>query len=379
MPCPSHDSLDGLACWRHNRRWSSGIPPAWGKFQAQLLQRVTVLHSPGEDTMWIPADPFYPDQLPDNIRRQIFWITKRHTSYTAWARAFAAYDRLLRKMESLLPELASKPYGTYGQGLPPHTRVFNIWPAWDVRQQLHQYFRIALTRLRRGDKSVLGFLSPRSGMRDAYEQTRDLLCFFSGVHPLDGYHKMYDLIIPEKRTLIMLAWEAFNPVWENIHLTETHNPYSVDIGQIYSAEFHTLERTLPNKPGIYSLGFTDILSRYQIPTDLPPVPEPVLLPSQNAPWWAPANQKGGPLIFQSGERVFVPGIYLSDPYAAIHYLHLNAPAPCLDLGSKRERDFDCTWSLIWPDTRYENGADIPEEEKLYFPEDGQTKYPLLLP
>ena len=32
----------------------------------------------------------FPNELPDDLRRQLFWAIKRHTSYTAWARAFAA-------------------------------------------------------------------------------------------------------------------------------------------------------------------------------------------------------------------------------------------------------------------------------------------------
>ena len=58
-----------------------------------------------------------PNELPDDLRRQLFWLVKRHTSYTAWVRAFAAFDAVINKMESLLPELAAKPFGTYGLGV----------------------------------------------------------------------------------------------------------------------------------------------------------------------------------------------------------------------------------------------------------------------
>ena len=141
---------------------------------------------------------------------------------------------------------------------------------------------------------------------------------------------------------------------------------------MYSSEHSILKNCLPQCPDMpnFSFGedYYEVFSRYPIPADLPPVPEPVILPNQNAPWWAPAGQRGGPLVFQSNERVLISGIYLSEPYGDIRYLFPNAAAPFLDLGYMKERELPCTWTLIWRDDRYENGADIPEEEALYFPE-----------
>ena len=91
-----------------------------------------------------------PEQLPDAVRRQLFWVIKRHSSYTAWARAFAAFDAVINKMESLLPELAAKPFGTYGVGLPPDTKPFTIWPGWEYKLKWRCEYRAALARLRRG-------------------------------------------------------------------------------------------------------------------------------------------------------------------------------------------------------------------------------------
>lgn len=319
--------------------------------------------------------PLYPNELPDSVRRQLFWIIKRHSSYTAWQRAFAAFDRLFRKMESLLPELASKPFGTYGVGLPPHTKPFSVWPNWDLKQSWHRDFRIALARLRKGDKHVLGLLPPRPVLGGMLGRMTSLLLFFLGEHPMDGYHKDYDLLVPEKSALTMLAWEAYNRVYENIKLTQSrYPPYRIEIDLIYSPDDMTLETSLPDMPGVNSRDFLDMLTRYPIPADLPPVPEPVMLPSEAPPWWAPEKQKGGPLVFQSGERVFRPGIYLSDPYAMLHYIHMGSPAPVLNPGHQKP-DLDCAWSLIWPDERYANGADIPEEESLYFPDETKPREP----
>jgi hypothetical protein len=120
----------------------------------------------------------YPNELPDAVRRQLFWIIKRHTSYTAWQRAFDAYDRLFRKMESLLPELADKPLGTYGRGEIPSHNPLHIWPYWEVKQETHQEYRNALARLRRGDKHALGFHGPGPVFRYIDSYISDILCFF---------------------------------------------------------------------------------------------------------------------------------------------------------------------------------------------------------
>jgi hypothetical protein len=180
--------------------------------------------------------------------------------------------------------------------------------------------------------------------------------------------------IPEKRELRLLAWRAYNLADENRKLTAAQSPpYALYIHPEYDPERKALLGRLLKEPGKNQRSDVNILTRYPIPADLPPVPESVIVPSQPAPWWA-KGQQGGPLVFQSGERVFVPGIYLSEPYAMIHYLNIDAPAPMLNPGSQKPY-IDCAWSLIWPDTRYENGAAIPEEEALYFPDDENTWRP----
>ena len=317
-----------------------------------------------------------PEQLPDAVRRQLFWVIKRHSSYTAWARAFAAFDAVINKMESLLPELAAKPFGTYGVGLPPDTKPFTIWPGWEYKLKWRCEYRAALARLRRGDKRALGIVPPAPLLASQAKRCLfNLAWFFQGIHPREGYHSMYDPIIPEKAALTMLAWQAFRLAAENVTLTGTPEgiaPYCVDISQMYSSEHSMLKDYLPQRSDMpdfaFESEFYEVLSRYPIPADLPPVPEPVILPNQNAPWWAPAGQRGGPLVCRSNDIVFVPGIYLSAPYGDIRYLHVDMPAPFITLVTL-EDDLPCTWTLIWRDDRYENGADIPEEEALYFPED----------
>ena len=319
--------------------------------------------------------PLFPDELPDELRRQLFWIVKRHSSYTAWARAFDAFDALIDKMESLLPELAAKPFGTYGIGLPPDTKPLIVWPEWDYKLNWHSEYRAALARLRRGDKRALGIIPPAPLLALQAGRCQNLVYFFQGEHPRDGYYSELDLIIPEKAALTRLAELAYCLAAENLELTGT-SPLgsmadSVDCRIFYSPERRHLAASLPLNPGKPHYDFAickvDITTLYPIPADLPPVPEPVILPNQNAPWWAPAGQRGGPLVCRSNDIVFVPGIYLSAPYGDIRYLHVDMPAPFITLVTL-EDDLPCTWTLIWRDDRYENGADIPEEEALYFPE-----------
>jgi hypothetical protein len=271
-------------------------------------------------------------------------------------------------MESLLPELAGKPFGTYGMGRNPAQEPLSVWPYWDVEQKFHQRYHDVLARLRNGDKHALGFV--RRGdllLGNMPNYLERLMCFFLGEHPRDGYHPDLDPTIPEKQTLTLLAWNAFNLAYENVNLIGAKSPpYYLEVGLVYKPERNVFLALLLDTPGKNTWKSLDMLTRYPIPPALPPVPDPVILPAQPAPWWAPKGQKGGPLVFESGDRVFVPGIYLSDPYDRLHYLNIDAPAPVL---LPQDEYIDCAWTLIWPDTRYANGADIPEEEALYFPDD----------
>ena len=300
-----------------------------------------------------------PADLPDAVRWQLFWVIKRHTSYTAWARAFAAFDALIRKMESLLPELAAKPFGTYGLGLPPDTKPFTVWPDWEHKLKLHRDYRAALARLRKGDKRALGTVPPEPVLGWQDWPCEALLCFFRGMHPRDGYYRDFDPVIPEKAALIRLSNLAWCLAAENTELSRIPDAHASDTVYClipYSPEAHCLKMSMPIHPDRKPSD----LSRYPIPADLPPVPEPVILPGRKAP-----------LTLSSKEMVPLPGIYLSDPYGDIRYLPTNATAPFLDAcnDDTEQLELPCTWTLIWRDDRYENGADIPEEEALYFPED----------
>jgi hypothetical protein len=275
-------------------------------------------------------------------------------------------------MESLVPELANKPLGTYGLGEIPSHDPLRIWPNWEPGQERHRRYSTALARLRRGDKHALGFRGePVFGGIDALIYN-GIFCFLFGEHPRDGYYRSLEPTIPEKRELRLLAWRAYNLAYENRKFTKAKSPpYYLEIYLVYNPEKKALVTSLLTEPGENKWEDVNILTRYPIPSDLPPVPEPVIVPSQPAPWWA-KGQQGGPLVFQSGERVLTPGIYLSEPYAMLHYLNIDAPAPVL-FGDRQY--VDCAWSLIWPDNRYENGAAIPEEEALYFPDDENTWRP----
>ena len=308
----------------------------------------------------------FPNELPDDLRRQLFWVIKRHTSYTAWARAFAAFDAVIHKMESLLPELAAKPFGTYGIGLPPDTKPLTVWPHWEYTLNWHRNYRAALAHLREGDKEALGTKTPDYALSFQAELCKyNLVCFFRGEHPdpREGYYRELDPIIPEKAELTRLAELAYCLATENVILARNsvyRGFYCADCELQYSPDQHRLKIDLPHHPDKKP----DALTRYPIPTDLPPVPGPVILPGRKTP-----------LILNSDEMTALPGIYLSAPYGDIRYLLPNVPAPFLFLHERKSCVLPCTWTLIWRDDRYENGADIPEEEALYFPEESVDARP----
>ncbi len=326
--------------------------------------------------MWI-----YPNELPEQVRRQWFWIIKRHTSYTAWLRAYEAYERLISKMESLLPELHGKPYGTYGIGLGTHyEHIFKEWPAWEGEKVKKARFQKSLSMLRAGDKRVLSLSRDRNLMLLLLPNIANLIrtthYSFLGEHVHEGPSEIYELTIPEKATLQQLAWEADNLAEENVTYTNTRfraQNSGFDARIMYDKEKNILFAFLLNTPPTTDTQLVNILTRYPIPQNLPPVPEPVLFPNRPRAWWAPNSAKGGPLVVESDKVITAHGIYISEPFEYLRYLHAGTYAPYLD--ADKQNDISCRWTLIWLDNRYENGAPIPDEESLYFPEKQENTIP----
>lgn len=299
---------------------------------------------------------------PQEIKnRTMFWILKRHTSYTAWERAAQAFFTLYDAMAKVRPEFKNTHSRHYG---PAGWPAWADWPMWDVMEQAKLHLENCLHKLRQGDKSVLmddrWSSTPKETFSDWLEFIIGNYYQLVGMHPSDGMGDPIP-IIPDQENITRLTLKAASLYRENIELSgnwalryKNHTQKNVS-----SCEFISYSAVV--RP---STRRGDVL--YPIPSDLPPLPDPPLFSSKPSTWWAPKTLSKGLYTVKSGERIQRPGIYIDLVDNGLYYSPSKQEAPVREAPRTYE-NVSREWTLIWQDTRYEDGT-IPEEEKLYFPD-----------
>lgn len=299
--------------------------------------------------------------------RQMFWIFKRHSSYTAWERFADAFEKAYQAMEKARPLLFSAPKGRYGK--PGKDNVWRDWPMWKTMEETRGEVRYCLKHLSAGDKNVLcnyEILGKTGKTFDLCASfVRAMYYELSGYQKPDGWNANSVPTIPDQENIVRLLADAANLGLENTKFL-IFDPWR-DRGyhpqNLIRYNFH-LYRAIVGPPRVHM--DKDFFTMYPIPADLQPLPsEPVLFDDQPAPWWAPADQLKGPYTIKSHEWAKYPGIYQANPEDGIIY---TGGGTMPKISNEKRQAVSCEWTLIWLDDRYCNGAPIPEEEALYFPE-----------
>ena len=335
----------------------------------------------------------------DDISRIAFWLFKRHTSYTAWKRAaeafFALYDAMAMARPEFTRELdlarAQHPEHPYGPqqdpffpDIPPG-KPWEDWPMWDVFEDTYAELEVCLGKLRHGDKSVLMDSQFNHRWRETFSGSmgfvEDYYYDFVGMHPRDG---LGDPIphIPNQDRITRLAQRAAALFVENIELSETWALRYRNYIPNHLSWRRFIFTAIAGPPKVRADKRADTL--YPIPANLPPLPKPPLFADKPAVWWNPTTwfslekPRAKPYTVRSGRIMRRSGIYADLTDNGLYYSPAGQGAPFregkFNEGVQASDIVPCTWTLIWEDTRYEDGT-IPEEEKLYFPEPDEPYRP----
>ncbi|WP_407280140.1 Imm71 family immunity protein [Aromatoleum evansii] len=286
------------------------------------------------------------DTLPnEEERRRIFYMLKKNSSYTAWARVGKYYDRWMHTYQRAFEE--ARQAGRFGFG--------------NFRSDYACYcgFAECLKRLLRGDKRPFKFLGQHGH-------------FYQAGVPMQVWGR--DISFHEFGEGTCVA-AMKSPLWAEFEAVFTSAGRAW--GEIYR---YILEDRYIDKPaplGLMAYRGPDFLrDKTTLPDgELPPVP--AVLPPQlvrsgdTVPCsgiWEPvkADFSGGFLgLFR--KPLIPPGVRLPLD-GTMNYLHGGSPAPNISFEGDADRDDGrpTVWQLLWRDDRYEDGTIPPEEADYTF-------------
>lgn len=284
----------------------------------------------------LPPDLLLPDA---HERRQIFYLLKKESSWTAWDWIRGYYKTWVDAVEESVRQADEN--GWMGKTGVPYSDYVLILKGY-------AHFEEGVQRLRKGDKRVFqynahGEFAMAARIHDHWQQLLWLL--ESGDNGIDYEHTPNWNAVAKAITELNDAWGECGP---NI------------------LEREDLDAPAPN---IYGVWYQEKLPRTHFPENLPEVPDPTdnalvhtgkTIPCSGI--WEPVDAPK-----PKGFSLFKPPPP-SGPFPIIgcmNYLHGGSPAP----RGKQETEHeslraDVTWRLLWRDDRYKDGM-IPEEERGY--------------
>jgi hypothetical protein len=288
---------------------------------------------------WKDGEILTPNELE---RRQIFYILKRNSSYTAMKQSLDYYQKWADVAKESVREAEEQ--GLFSKSSLPRSYLREP-DRTSIRYETYEeiagrlaLFKEGLRRLGKGDKRV--FTYGEYG-----------LFIFA-----DGMASHY-LQIPGKVEWGEIGWQAETPYTREFF--ETLKEYSqTEGGRCICEDWYQHESPRLARMN-YSLWSITFLSKQAYPNPLPKVPKP--------------TKK---LMVATGETVPFSGIW--EPVekgkiaGAMNYLHGGSLAPFIeqyfrdisDTYGEDSKEVETHWRLIWRDDRYEDGT-IPEEEKDY--------------
>lgn len=284
----------------------------------------------------LPPDLILPDAL---ARRQIFYLLKKESSWTAWSRAGDYYKAWVDIVRDSVRQADNNGWMT--QTSVPHSEYVAILKGY-------AHFEEGLRRLRKGDKRVFQY--------NAHGE------FAMATRVFDHWQRRLWLIESGDSGID----EAHTPNWPAI--TEA----ILDFGYaLADCAPHIMERQDLDAPApaIYGVWYQEHLPKMPFPEPLPEVPDSTdnvlvhtgrTIPCSGI--WEPVD-----VPRPKGLQLFKP-LAPRGPFPIIgcmNYLHGGSPAPRAKQETERESlRVDVTWRLLWRDDRYQDGT-IPEEENGY--------------
>lgn len=288
----------------------------------------------------------------ETTRRQVFWLLKRLTSYSLWAKKRDDWEIFTRAYENAVKTWpTSQREQMPADNLP---RIYGVLSAYNK----------GLDELRRGYRFVW-----RQG--EAFDQA------------LTDYHVVAKYFYPDgdywERGIQEAPYppkvEALNLLMRRSEYVGEHAACEVPAGDDATAQFTAAGALLNPEAYVfrfYQLGFP------VFPEPLPPVPQPtgvVIRTGDTVPVdgiWEPVTITRGKVL-----GLIPVGATSSENAGCFNYLVQGTRAPRMTGPFNENRghaeDIDVSWRLLWKDDRYMDGL-IPDESEYFLTAPGGVPY-----
>lgn len=286
------------------------------------------------------------DSIPDDQeRRRIFFMLKKNSSYTAWARLGKFYDQWM--------ELYTK---AYEEARASNRDEYFFWENRYIKDYAnYKGYAECLARLRKGDKRPFKFLG-----RFGY--------FYQGLLPSDSW----------STRITRHEWgeteldEVASPFWSEFDTALCQLCVQAELDFILEDRY----TDVPAPLGLHGFRGPNFLrDRTVLPEDEPPpvpdAPHPLQLiqTGDSVPCsgiWEPVKVEMSSGLLGMFKEPQIPDSGDLELDGTMNYLHVDSPAPTIafeaDLPNGKGRP--TFWKLLWRDDRYEDGT-IPDEEAAY--------------
>ncbi|MBU1364575.1 MAG: hypothetical protein KKE51_12220 [Gammaproteobacteria bacterium] len=287
------------------------------------------------------------DSIPDDEeRRRIFYMLKKNSSYTAWARVGKFYDQWMAVYTK-----------AYEEARASNRDEYFFWENRYIKDCAnYKGFAECLSRLKKGDKRPFKFLG-----RFGY--------FYQGLLPSDSW----------STRIMRFEWgeteidEVASPLWNEF-------VSALNIAGLAERELdYILEGRHTDEPAPLGLhGFRGpnflrdqtVLPDGELPLvfDAPP-PLRIIQTGDTAPCsgiWEPVKVEMSSGLLGMFKKPQIPNCGELELDGTMNYLHVDSPAPTIafEADAPNGKGRPTFWKLLWRDDRYEDGT-IPAEEAEY--------------
>ncbi|PKO38685.1 MAG: hypothetical protein CVU31_18540 [Betaproteobacteria bacterium HGW-Betaproteobacteria-4] len=302
----------------------------------------------------LPPDPSPPtydyDSIPDDEeRRRIFYMLKKNSSYTAWARVGKFYDQWMAVYTK-----------AYEEARASNRDEYFFWENRYIKDYAnYKGYAECLSRLKIGDKRPFKFLG-----RFGY--------FYQGLLPSDSW----------STRIMRFEWgeteidEVASPLWNEFTSSLTQVRYALGELRRYIQEDRYLD--IPAPLGLSSYRGPNFLREDTVlpDGDLPPVPDApqplrIIQTGDTVPCsgiWEPVKVEMSSGLMGMFKKPQIPDSGDLELDGTMNYLHVDSPAPTIafEADSLRRDGRPTFWKLLWRDDRYEDGTIPPEEADYQF-------------
>ncbi len=300
----------------------------------------------------LPSSPspytYNHDSIPnDEERRRIFYMLKKNSSYTAWARVGKFHDQWMAVYTK-----------AYEEARASNRDEYFFWENRYIKDCAnYKGYAECLARLKKGDKRPFKFLG-RFGyfyqaLLPSHCWSTDIMRFEWGENELE---------------------ETASPFWSEFDTALRQLCVEAELNYILEDRY----TDVPAPIGLRGFRGPNFLRNRTVLPDgkLPPVPDAplplrIIQTGDTVPCsgiWEPVKVEMSSGLMGMFKKPQIPDSGDLELDGTMNYLHVDSPAPTIafEADSLRRDGRPTFWKLLWRDDRYEDGTIPPEEADYQF-------------